>query len=62
MSEPTADPMPQPPEKPMPEECCGSGCMPCVYDRYDDAVDTYRAALAAWQARHPEAADPPANA
>jgi hypothetical protein len=54
---PVEDPRPRPPQEPDAEECCGEGCVPCVMDRYDEAVARYRAALAAWQARHPEAAD-----
>jgi hypothetical protein len=53
-TEPSSDPMPQPPREPLPEECCGGGCDPCVYDRYSDAMERYRDALQAWQARHPE--------
>ncbi|CUI59151.1 oxidoreductase-like domain-containing protein [Achromobacter xylosoxidans] len=49
------DPPPVPPEAPAPEECCNSGCIPCVYDTYNEAMDEYRAALKAWRARHPEA-------
>jgi len=26
--------IPPKPEKPTPEECCGSGCNPCIYDYY----------------------------
>lgn len=64
MSSPTApntpspaddDPPPIPPEAPAPEECCNSGCIPCVYDTYNEAMDEYRAALKAWRARHGEA-------
>lgn len=46
------DPPPVPPERPAPEECCNSGCIPCVYDLYDEAMETYRQALKAWRARH----------
>lgn len=46
------DPPPVPPERPAPEECCNSGCIPCVYDLYDEAMDRYREALKAWRARH----------
>lgn len=53
------DPRPQPPEKPLPQECCESGCPICVYDLYAEALDGYRQALAAWLARHPEATAPP---
>ncbi len=48
-----ADPRPQPPEKPLPQECCESGCPVCVYDLYAEALAGYHAALAAWRARHP---------
>ena len=50
------DPRPLPPREPAPEECCGGGCEPCVYDRYNDALERYRDALQAWLQRHPDAA------
>jgi len=46
------DPRPTPPIRPDPEDCCHSGCDPCVFDLYDEEVERYRAALAAWEARH----------
>lgn len=46
-----ADPAPVPPTPPGLDDCCRSGCTPCVFDLYEDALDRYRAALAAWQAR-----------
>lgn len=52
---PLPDPMPQPPERPDPDACCGNGCDPCVMDLHDLAMDEYRQALRAWRARHPEA-------
>lgn len=58
MSQPAApptDPRPQPPEEPGPNECCGSGCPLCVLDLYSDELQRYRAALAAWKLRHPDA-------
>lgn len=48
------DPCPQAPVEPDPADCCGEGCVPCVYDRYEAALERYRAALAAWQTRHPD--------
>lgn len=51
------DPMPDPPREPALEECCGSGCDPCVFDRYDLERHAYREALKAWKARHPEFTD-----
>lgn len=53
-SDASNDPRPEPPREPEPWECCGSGCDPCIYDRYWDAVYKYEEALAAWSLRHPE--------
>ncbi|MCR6664238.1 MAG: oxidoreductase-like domain-containing protein [Luteimonas sp.] len=50
------DPRPIPPEAPLPSDCCDSGCDPCVYDSYNDELQLYRERLAAWLARHPDAA------
>ncbi len=47
------DPRPVPPEKPLPSDCCGDGCVMCVNDVYEQQLEDYEAALAAWQARHP---------
>jgi hypothetical protein len=60
VSEPTpeeADTEPQKPREPEPWECCQSGCDPCVYDRYWEALDRYEQALRDWQLRHPRQAD-----
>ncbi|WP_407852209.1 oxidoreductase-like domain-containing protein [Bordetella petrii] len=46
------DPPPVPPTPPEPGDCCQSGCIPCVYDLYDDAMEQYREQLRAWRARH----------
>jgi Oxidoreductase-like protein, N-terminal. len=48
-----ADPPPVRPTEPDAADCCGEGCARCVYDLYEEALERYRAALAAWQARHP---------
>ncbi|MFT5573409.1 MAG: hypothetical protein ACI9FR_002344 [Cryomorphaceae bacterium] len=32
---------PPPPEKPDPNECCGSGCVPCIYDYYYDRLSEW---------------------
>jgi len=34
--------IPPPPEKPEPYDCCGSGCIPCVFDRYYTDLDEWR--------------------
>ena len=51
------DPRPQPPVEPQLEDCCGSGCVVCVLDLYEEAMNRYRIALTAWQQRQgsPEA-------
>ncbi|WP_244147042.1 oxidoreductase-like domain-containing protein [Paraburkholderia bryophila] len=33
------------------DECCHSGCNPCVFDLYDEALERYHAALAQWRER-----------
>jgi len=48
------DPRPQPPAEPALEDCCRSGCNPCVFDLYEQALERYERALAAWKGRqHP---------
>jgi len=50
-----ADPRPEAPVPPELEDCCQSGCAPCIFDMYDDALAQYKADLAQWLERHPEA-------
>jgi hypothetical protein len=50
------DPRPRPPVQPALEDCCLSGCSPCVFDLYEQALERYELALAQWQARHPSGA------
>lgn len=45
------DPIPEPPVRPRPEECCGRGCEPCVYDLYEEALERYEIKLKQWEAR-----------
>lgn len=52
---PDSDPRPQPPEPPLPSDCCDGGCDRCVYDLYADEVDDYKQRLAPWRERHPDA-------
>ena len=53
MTPDTADAEPQPPREPLPEDCCGGGCVPCVYDRYYDARERYEEAHRQWRLRNP---------
>lgn len=41
----TPDPRPQPPEAPLPGDCCDSGCSVCVHDSYADDLQYYREQL-----------------
>ncbi|RDI99882.1 hypothetical protein DVT68_03375 [Dyella solisilvae] len=50
---PSDDPPPTRPQRPDDEDCCGQGCVPCIFDLYDEAMGRYREELAAWKERHP---------
>ncbi len=41
---------PNPPRKPEPHECCGTGCIPCVMDIYEEELWQYEKDLKAWEA------------
>ena len=45
------DPRPQPPEQPGDDECCRSGCDPCIFDLYQQELQQYRESLAQWEVR-----------
>ena len=47
------DPPPVPPEPPDPGDCCGGGCVKCVFDVHEDALERHARALAHWRERHP---------
>ena len=53
---PSDDPQPQPPVQPDLDDCCHSGCSPCIFDLYDDALERYKTALAEWQTRQTQQA------
>ena len=36
-----------PPRKPEPHECCGTGCIPCVMDIYEEELYEYEKAVKA---------------
>ena len=56
---PDNDPPPAPPPEPEAGACCQSGCDPCVYDLYWQAMDRYEQALAAWKSRRADGNNPP---
>ncbi len=35
------------------EDCCNSGCTPCIFDIYEDALERYRTELREWETRNP---------
>ncbi|MGH8076788.1 MAG: oxidoreductase-like domain-containing protein [Lysobacter sp.] len=47
------DPPPLRPQRPLPFDCCESGCARCVFDIYDEELASYESALVAWRARNP---------
>ncbi|WP_087654321.1 oxidoreductase-like domain-containing protein [Caballeronia terrestris] len=51
MPDPDSNPRPIPPERPAPDDCCQSGCHPCVFDLYETALERYEADLRAWESR-----------
>jgi Oxidoreductase-like protein, N-terminal len=42
---------PIPPVEPRPEQCCRTGCDPCIYDLYMDELERYELAREAWEKR-----------
>lgn len=58
---PDDDPMPEPPQQPDLDACCGNGCDPCIFDLYDLAKDEYLQARRAWRERHPAMASDTAS-
>ena len=49
------DPPPREPEKPLPSDCCESGCPICVFDMYAEELAAYRQKLAEWEQRNRKA-------
>lgn len=47
------DKLPPPPRKPDPDECCGSGCIPCILEVYEDELDAWKKRVAAIRAGRP---------
>ena len=51
-------PEPIPPVQPDINDCCRSGCTPCVFDTYEEALERYRKALQRWKAITGGASEP----
>lgn len=34
--------LPEPPKKPLDSDCCGTGCIPCVFDIYEEEVKKWK--------------------
>jgi hypothetical protein len=49
-----SDSPPTPPVAPDPADCCGEGCVHCIYDVYEASLERYRTLLEAWRERHPD--------
>lgn len=48
---PPLDNPPIPPVRPDKNDCCNSGCSPCIFDLYEEELERYRAELSKWEAR-----------
>ncbi|MBV1774642.1 oxidoreductase-like domain-containing protein [Burkholderiaceae bacterium DAT-1] len=46
------------PIPPAPEQCCRSGCQPCIWDFYDQELADYREAMKQWEAEQAKSALP----
>jgi hypothetical protein len=51
--------LPPRPEPPDPRDCCGSGCVRCIFDQYDDALAEWERTVARLRAE--AAAQDPAS-
>ncbi|KAJ1924595.1 NADH-cytochrome b5 reductase-like [Tieghemiomyces parasiticus] len=52
--------LPEPPPEPAAEDCCGGGCVPCIFDTYQDDLADYRGEVARLQTLWSERQQPPA--
>ena len=52
------DPAPLPPDEPDPGDCCGGGCVNCVFDVYEAELARHQVRLEAWRRRHAQDGPP----
>ncbi len=50
--------LPPPPPRPDPDQCCGSGCVPCIFDLYEEELAEWGRRCAEIRARR-RRDDPP---
>lgn len=48
-------PRPVPPDPPDDDDCCRSGCDPCVFDLHAMAMERHRDELMAWEEKYASA-------
>ncbi|KAL4501470.1 hypothetical protein ABPG72_021277 [Tetrahymena utriculariae] len=48
----TVPPKPQRPEEPDQDDCCGSGCQVCVFDRYYQKLEEYEEKMMEWEEKY----------
>lgn len=46
-----SDPPPVCPAEPNAADCCGEGCVRCIYDIHEEKMERYREALERWRIR-----------
>lgn len=46
----TNDTLPRKPERPLESDCCGLGCVPCIFDLYEEEVNIWEKECARLQA------------
>ncbi|PHJ21912.1 oxidoreductase- amine-terminal protein [Cystoisospora suis] len=52
---------PEPPWKPDPSDCCGSGCDPCIFDIYYQQLEEYHRLLKLWEDQQGHENSPPGS-
>lgn len=60
--QPGEDLRPLAPREPQLEDCCGTGCVNCVFNMYEIALANYERALTEWEARQAAPSDAPSAA